>query len=106
VELKKSGNGLGEKRTCSMASGKKYRIEFAPAATRQLEKLPRDIQVRLSRKIDTLAERPRPEGVKKLEGDASVYRIPVGNYRVIYSIQDKLLLVLVLTLGKRADVYR
>jgi mRNA interferase RelE/StbE len=106
VELKKSGNGLGEKRTCSMASGKKYRIEFAPAATRQLEKLPRDIQVRLSRKIDTLAERLRPEGVKKLEGDASVYRIPVGNYRVIYSIQDKLLLVLVLTLGKRADVYR
>jgi hypothetical protein len=64
VELKKSGNGLGEKRTCSMASGKKYRIEFAPAATRQLEKLPRDVQVRLSRKIDTLAERPRPEGVK------------------------------------------
>jgi mRNA interferase RelE/StbE len=89
-----------------MASGIKYRIEFAPAATRQLEKLPRDIQVRLSRKIDTLAERPRPEGVKKLEGDASLYRIRVGSYRVIYSIQDKLRLVLVVTLGKRADVYR
>jgi mRNA interferase RelE/StbE len=106
VEFKKSGKGLGEKRTCSMASGKKYRIEFAPAATRQLKKLPRDVQVRLTRKIDTLAERPRPEGVKKLEGEASLYRMRVAHYRVIYTIQDKLRLVLVVTLGKRADVYR
>jgi len=106
VKFKKSGKGLGEKRTCSMASGIKYRIEFAPAATRQFKKLPRDVQVRISRKIDTLAETPRPDGVKKLEGEASLYRIRVGDYRVIYTIQDKLLLVLVLTLGKRADVYR
>jgi mRNA interferase RelE/StbE len=104
--FKKSGKGLGEKRTCSMASGIKYRIEFAPAATRQFKKLPRDVQVRISRRIDTLAETPRPAGVKKLEDEASLYRIRVGDYRVIYTIQDKLRLVLVVTLGKRADVYR
>ena len=89
-----------------MASRLKYRIEFAPAATRQFKKLPREVQVRITRRIDTLAERPRPDGVKKLEGIGSLYRLRVGDYRVIYTIEDKLLLVLVLTLGKRADVYR
>ncbi len=87
-----------------MASGIKYRIEFAPAATRQFKKLPREVQVRISRRIDTLAERPRPDGVKKVECEGSMYRIRVGDYRVIYKIVDKLLLVLVLTLGQRADV--
>ena len=106
MEFKKGGKGLGEKRTCSMASGRKYRIEFAPAATRQFKKLSREAQVRISRRIDTLAERPRPHGVKKLEGEDSLYRVRVGDYRVIYKIEDKLLLVLVLTLAKRADVYR
>jgi mRNA interferase RelE/StbE len=89
-----------------MASGTKYRIEVAPAAARQFKKLPRDVQVRFSRRIDALAGRPRHDGVKKLEGEASLYRIRVGDYRVIYTIQDKLLLILVLILGKRADVYR
>jgi mRNA interferase RelE/StbE len=89
-----------------MASRLKYQIEFAPAATRQFKKLPREVQVRITRRIDTLAERPRPDGVKKLEGEGSLYRLRVGDYPVIYTIEDKLLLVLVLTLGKRADVYR
>jgi mRNA interferase RelE/StbE len=89
-----------------MASRSKYRIEFAPVATRQFKKLPREVQVRITRRIDTLAERPRPDGVKKLEGEGSLYRLRVGDYRVIYTIEDKLLLVLVLTLGKRADIYR
>ena len=71
-----------------------------------VKKLPREVQVRISRRIDTLAERPRPDGVKKLEGEGGLYRIRVGDYRVIYKIKDKLLLGLVLTLGKRADVYR
>jgi mRNA interferase RelE/StbE len=44
--------------------------------------------------------------VKKLEDEAGLYRIRVGDYRVIYTIQDKLLLVLILTVGKLADVYR
>ena len=61
-----------------MASGIKCRIEFAPAA-----------------------ETPRPAGVKKLEDEASLFRIRVGDYRVIYTIQDKLRLVLVITPGYR-----
>jgi hypothetical protein len=51
-----------------MASRIKYRIEFAPVATRQFKKLSRDVQGRISRRIDILAERLRPDGVKKLEG--------------------------------------
>jgi mRNA interferase RelE/StbE len=106
VEFKKVAKAWGEKWTCSMAAGIGYRIEFAPAATRQFKKLPREVQVRISRRIDTLAERPRPDGVKKLEGEGCLYRVRIGDYRIIYSIEDKLLLVLVLTLDKRADVYR
>ena len=87
-----------------MASRIKYRIEFAPAATCLFKKLPREVQVRISRRIDTLAERPRPDGVKKVEREGSLYRIRAGDYRVICTIEDKLLLVLFLTLVKRADV--
>jgi mRNA interferase RelE/StbE len=89
-----------------MATLLEYRIEFAPAATRQFKKLSRDLQVRIGSKIDSLATTPRPSGVRKLEGKHSLYRIRVGNYRVIYEIQDKILLVLVLAVGQRADIYR
>jgi mRNA interferase RelE/StbE len=87
-------------------SGRKHRIEFSPKAARQFKKLPRDLQVRLGPKIDSLAENPRPVGSKKLKGSDAIYRLRVGDHRILYQIQDKVLLVLVLAIGPRAEIYR
>ncbi len=62
--------------------------------------------MRVSRKIDALAQDPRPAGVKKLEGEADIYRVRDGNFRIIYRIEDRKLLILVLLVGDRRDVYR
>lgn len=84
----------------------RYRIEFSPLAARQISKLPRDAQVRLGRKIDSLAADPRPSGVKKLAGADSTYRLRVGDYRIIYEVHDKVLVVVVLAVGHRSAIYR
>jgi mRNA interferase RelE/StbE len=83
-----------------------YRIEFAPSAAREFERLPRDVQARIARKIDGLAANPRPPGVKKLQGPIDRYRIRIGDYRVVYDIYDRILRVLVLKVGHRRDIYR
>ena len=83
-----------------------YRIEFAPRADRQFRALERSLQVRLRRRIDSLAENPRPQGIKKLAGEENFYRLRVGDYRIIYQIQEKRLIVLVVGVGHRAEVYR
>jgi mRNA interferase RelE/StbE len=83
-----------------------YVIEFVPSAVRELERLPRDTQARISSKIDQLAMNPRPSGAKRLRGTADRWRIRIGDYRVIYDIHDRALRVLVLKVGHRRDVYR
>jgi mRNA interferase RelE/StbE len=83
-----------------------YRIEFAPRADRQFKALDRSLQARLARRINSLAENPRPQGIKKLAGEEDLYRLRVGNYRIIYQIQEKRLVVLVAGVGHRAEVYR
>lgn len=84
----------------------RYRIELAPAAARQLRQLPKAAQRRVATKIDLLKENPRPPGVETLSGNTGFYRIRVGDYRVIYTARDDVLLVLVLRVGHRRDVYR
>lgn len=64
------------------------------------------MQIRLGRRIDSLAENPRPQGVKKLSGEDDMYRIRVGDYRIIYQIREKSLVVLIVRIGHRSDVYR
>ncbi len=83
-----------------------YRIQFAPSARRLLGSLPRAIQRRIAMRVDQLAFNPRPPGSIKLEGEDDLYRIRVGQDRVIYAIQDDELTVLVLRVGHRRDVYR
>ncbi len=83
-----------------------YRILFKPAAQRQFRKLPRDIQRQLAPKIDALAEDPRPSGIKKLSGTESLYRLRSGNFRIVYEIQDDMLIVLIMKVGDRKSVYR
>ena len=62
--------------------------------------------MRLRTRIDSLADNPRPPDTKKLSGAEELYRIRVGDYRVLYAIQDKVLLVLVVKVGHRREVYR
>lgn len=83
-----------------------YRIEYRPSFERDFRKLSRDLQQRISPKINALAENPRPQGVEKMAGEENQYRIRVGDYRIIYEIQDKVLLVLVIRIGHRREVYR
>lgn len=82
------------------------RIEFAPAAVSQFGSLPVKIQRRVSTKIAALASDPRPEGCRKLKGAENVYRVHVGNYRVLYQIRDDILLILVVSVRKRGRVYK
>jgi mRNA interferase RelE/StbE len=83
-----------------------YRIEFVKRATKQFKDLPTHEQQRLSPKINALSTEPRPIGVVKLSGEEDLYRIRVGDYRIIYAIQDDQLLVLVVKLGHRREIYR
>jgi len=83
-----------------------YSILLAPPAERQLTSLTGSVQKRIVKRLKSLRENPRPQGVKKLAGEEDLYRIREGNYRIIYTIQDKELIVLVVKIGNRKDVYR
>ncbi|MFN6515474.1 MAG: type II toxin-antitoxin system RelE family toxin [Nostoc sp. CreGUA01] len=83
-----------------------YQIEFTKGANKQLKKLPSDIKERIDSKIEELAIEPRPTGVKKLANEESLYRIKIGDYRVIYQIFDTILLVTVIKVKHRRDVYK
>lgn len=83
-----------------------YAIEFRPSARRDLKDLPREILQRISRKIDSLADNPRPPGVEKLSGSEDSYRVRVGDYRILYEIRDKVLLVVVVRIRHRREAYR
>jgi mRNA interferase RelE/StbE len=89
-----------------MASAAPYFIEVTPHALRQLSGLPRKEQERLAARIGALAGDPRPHGVEKLKGTSNEYRIRVRAYRVIYAIHDDRLVVSVLQIAHRRDVYR
>ena len=73
----------------------RYRIELKPSAERDLAGLQRRDRVRVARKIDSLAGNPRPTGGEKLRGAENLWRVRVGDYRLIYTIRDEVLLLLV-----------
>ena len=81
-----------------------YQVVLTPLATKQIEKLPQNIQPRIRAKIRDLADNPRPSGVKKLKSSIK-YRVRVGDYRIVYEIQDDVLVVTVVRVGHRKDVY-
>jgi mRNA interferase RelE/StbE len=83
----------------------KYVAVLSKMAQKQLDKLPDNIAVPILESIGYLEENPRPQGYKKLKGRPG-YRIRVGNYRVIYDILDNQLLVEIITLGHRKDIYQ
>lgn len=84
----------------------RYRIEVTKAAERDLRALPADILKRVDKRILALAENPRPDGVKKLAGADDLYRVRVGDYRIIYEIQDRAIVVTIIRVRHRGEVYR
>ena len=92
-----------------MATGpeeRRYRVDFSRPAAKELEALPREVQARIILRVTELGDDPRPHGVSKLQGEDDLYRIRVGKYRVIYTIVDDRLIVTVVRVGDRKDVYR
>ena len=83
-----------------------YTISLNAHAARSFRKLPRDIQKRISPAIDALQDEPRPPGSEKITGTTNAYRIRIGNYRVLYEIHDTMLLILVIDIGHRREIYR
>ena len=83
-----------------------YTVTILPSALDHLADLPRPDQKRIRERIDGLAAHPRPPGAKKLKGESDLFRLRSGNYRIIYSIEDVQLIVLVIRIGHRRDVYR
>jgi mRNA interferase RelE/StbE len=83
-----------------------YGIVFTKQAVKDLERLPEEVRVRIAPVIDLLAEDPRPSGCKKLKGGKNVYRIRVGHYRIIYTLEDDKLLIIIVRIGHRKDVYQ
>lgn len=83
-----------------------YRIEFALSAARAFKKLDGTIQNRIVPKIDALASDPRPHGAEKLTGQENRYRVRVGDYRIIYVINDGGRIIIIAVIGHRREVYR
>ncbi len=85
---------------------RRYRIELKPPAAKSLARLPVDLQKRIVRALETLAGNPRPPGVVKMVGDDNLWRLRVGDFRIVSEIHDDVLLVLVLRIGHRREVSR
>ncbi|MEX0715889.1 MAG: type II toxin-antitoxin system RelE/ParE family toxin [Planctomycetaceae bacterium] len=84
----------------------RYAVILTRSADREMQKLPEQVQRRIVRSLERLETNPRARGVIKLEGEADLYRLRVGDYRVVYRIQDDRLIVLVVRVAHRRDAHR
>ena len=82
------------------------RIELSATAEKQIRKLPRDHQIRVLQAIRPLAAAPYPPGSRKVRGYDDVFRIRVGTYRVLYRVQARRLVIIILKIGHRREIYR
>jgi mRNA interferase RelE/StbE len=83
-----------------------YEVKLARRAARSLASLERREQLRIRAALDLLADNPRPPNCVAIQGEDSVYRVRVGNYRIIYEVLDSVLLVHIVRIGHRREVYR
>jgi mRNA interferase RelE/StbE len=83
-----------------------YTIEYASEIRKEISRLPKNIQHRVDKTILALAETPRPAGCIKLAGQTDLYRVRVGDYRIVYGIYDGRKIVIILIVAHRRDVYR
>ena len=85
---------------------KRYAVELTESAEKDLYKLPAKIITRIVEVLKSLEESPRPHGCKKLKGYKNLWRIRVGDYRIIYAIEDVILLIDVREIGHRKNIYK
>ena len=83
----------------------KYQVILPKSARKELDRLPDDVASRILARLAGLETNPRPADVKKLRG-RDAWRIRVGDYRVIYEIHDRVLQIIVITVGHRREIYR
>jgi mRNA interferase RelE/StbE len=83
-----------------------YRIEFVRSAARSYNRLDPVLQRRVNRELSRLRETPRHPGVIRLQTNDELYRVRIGDLRLLFSVEDDVLLVLIVKLGQRGSVYR
>ena len=84
----------------------RYTVDVSRPAEKQIRALDPQVRVRIEKTIDALAENPRPHGCRKMYGHENLYRARTGDWRVVYEIRDNVLLVLVVAVGHRREIYR
>ena len=82
-----------------------YKIVFKQSVAKDLRRIPTKDVRRILKRIDSLEDEPRPAGAEKLTGD-EIYRVRQGNYRILYAIEDDVIMVTIVKVGHRHDVYR
>jgi mRNA interferase RelE/StbE len=83
-----------------------YTVRLNARVGKVLDRLPPDMRRRLVRRLEALEDNPRPRGLEKLAGVEELYRVRVGACRIVYTIRDRELVVIVVRIGHRRDVYR
>lgn len=84
----------------------RFTVEFSTSVLRQLDKLPPKISHKLVEAAESLGDSPYPIGTKKMQGGQDLWRIRVGDYRIVYRIEGHRLVVLIVKIGHRREVYR
>ena len=84
----------------------KYRIKVQRSAAKTIEKIPKLDRKRIGKKIDSLAKRLPSADTTKMKGNNPFHKVRVGDYRIVYEIQDDVLLILIVKVGHRKDIYR
>lgn len=83
-----------------------YRIEFLKKAEKELSKLPFNIQKQIANRVESLKYNPFPSNVKQLKNSNGILRIRVNDYRILYRLEDEVLVVLIIKISHRSKVYR
>ena len=83
-----------------------YKVLIKNSALKEIQRIPKTFRIKIIETIDCLANNPSPSGVKKLENFKNSYRVRVGQYRIIYKIEDRQLIVEIVKVGNRKEVYR
>jgi mRNA interferase RelE/StbE len=84
----------------------KYKIQLKRSVVKALKSLPRREIKKIGKKIDSLGQNPVPKDSKKIKGEKDLYRVRVGDYRILYFFQNLALTILVIRVGHRKDIYK
>jgi mRNA interferase RelE/StbE len=84
----------------------RYSLEFTTSAAREYRSLDRQVQRRVATKIEELCSNPFPPGAKKLQGEPDHYRVRAGDYRVVYRVDGRRVVIVIVRIGHRREVYR